>query len=95
MTVLAAVLLTGLAAFVVGAAVGRWFIVAVSALAWPLWALGIWVGAWGYGFGHETEGWVIVTVVALYACGATAGAALGVRARQLYEARRRPSLRSA
>ena len=95
MTVLAVVLLTGLAAFVAGAAVGRWFIVAVAALGWPLWALGIWVGAWGYGFGHETEGWVIVTVVALYACGAAAGAVLGVRARQLYEDRRRPSLRSA
>jgi hypothetical protein len=45
MTVLAAVLLTGLAAFVVGAAVERWFIVVVSPLAWPLWALGTWVGA--------------------------------------------------
>jgi hypothetical protein len=94
-TVLAVIVLTGLAAFAVGAAVGRWFITAAAALAWPLWALGIWVDAWGYGFSRETEGWVIGVVFALYTCGATAGAALGVRARQLYNARRAPSALSA
>jgi len=90
LTVLAAVVLTGLVAFAVGVLVGRWFIVAVAALAWPVWALGIWFGAWGYGFGRETEGWIIVTVVALYAAGAAAGASLGVRSRQLCAARRGP-----
>src|SRR5262245_63835758 len=44
-TVLAAVVLTALVAFGVGAAVGCWFVVGVAALAWPLWALGSWVGA--------------------------------------------------
>ena len=89
---LTAVAVTAVVAFAVGAAVGRWFSVGLAALAWPVWAVGIWVGAWGYGFGQETEGWVIVIAVDLLATAAAVSAAVGVLARRRHSGLARPLL---
>ena len=55
----------------IGLIVGRWFVVPVLTLLWPVYLLGVWQGAWGHGFGDEWQ-WVFVFSAASFA-GSTAG----------------------
>jgi hypothetical protein len=80
MGVVGAIIVTGVIAFALGAAVGRWLAVAVAGLVWPVFSFGIWIGVWGHGFSKDDSGWAIATMFALYTVAAIAGATLGVLA---------------
>jgi hypothetical protein len=95
MELLVPIALIAAGGFILGAVVGRWFIVAVAALPWPVGLIGTWIGLWGNGLDHDTARWFIVTVVGLYALAGAVGATVGVLARKRYGKRHRLSPRRA
>jgi hypothetical protein len=91
MGVVGATIVTGVIAFALGAVIGRWLAVAGAGLVWPVFSLGIWIGAWGHGFSKDDSGWAIATMFALYTVAAIAGATIGVLARMRSRGLRHPS----
>jgi hypothetical protein len=79
---LGGIILTAAIGFAVGIVIGRWLAVVLAGLAWPVSSLGVWIGAWGHGFGHDDTGWTIAAFVAILTAAAIAGAMLGVLARR-------------
>jgi hypothetical protein len=68
--------------FVLGALSGRGPAVIVAGLAWPVIALGVWVGVWGNGFGNDDSGRLILAVLAAYTAAAVVGTTIGILARK-------------
>jgi hypothetical protein len=91
MSFVGAIILTAGIGLALGAVVGRWLAVVVAGLAWPVFALGVWTGSWGHGFGKDDAGWLIAAALALYTMAAIAGATIGVLARTRHRALRHPS----
>jgi prolipoprotein diacylglyceryltransferase len=91
MSFVGAIILMAGIGLALGAVVGRWPAVVVAGLAWPVFALGVWTGAWGNGFSKDDSGWVIAAMLALYTMAAIAGATIGVLARTRHRALRHPS----
>jgi hypothetical protein len=69
--------------FVVGALVGRWWVLAPVAVGYPFVVFGVWAGWWGNGLSRDDTTGFIVAIVVLITLFALVGAVVGVLARRI------------